>query len=94
MRYWPTKTPDQVKFLGLDWGPTLSKLGDPTIIDSDWTTLHGDAQHTAGVIDEEGRRTVTQISGGTPGIITVFRNTVTLSDTQVLDEDVTIKCRA
>lgn len=94
MKYWPTKTPAQVKDLGLDWGPTLSKIADPTIVGSSWVKLRGTVtvQPVGAIID--GRKTGTRVTGGTAGDISVFRNTVELSDGQFLDEDVTIKVRA
>lgn len=94
MKYWPSKTPAEVKDMGLDWGPTLSKLNDATIVQSTWTRLRGTVNVDAGAIEPGAKRTITRVYGGTAGDITVFRNTVTLSDNQILDEDVTIKVRA
>lgn len=94
MRYWPSKTPVSVRDLGLDWGPALSELGDAAIVTSAWQRLRGPCGYTVGTVLDAGRKTVTRISGGTAGVISVFRNTVTLSDGQVLDEDVTINTRA
>jgi hypothetical protein len=93
MRYWPTKTAVEVRDAGLDWGPTLSKLGDPTIVASSWSKLHGTASvNLVGAHDD--RTTSTRVSGGTAGQETVFRNTVTLSNGNILTEDVFQRVRA
>lgn len=94
MIYWPTKAVADVRDYTLDWTPTLSKLGDPTIVSSIWTRLRGDADFTAGTIVLSSRGTLTRISNGTANTETVFRNTVTLSDAKVLTEDAFIKVRA
>lgn len=94
MRYWPTKTPVEVRDQGLDWGPTLSKIGDPTITNSVWSVLNGTALATGSDIIDDSRETVTRVSGGTAGQETVFRNTITLSNGQVLTEDVFQRVRA
>lgn len=100
MKYWPSKTPTTVRDVGLDWGPTLSKIGkqlgipDPTISISSWSRLRGDANVTAGTVHPNNRQTITRVSGGTAGTETIFRNTVTLSNGYVLDEDVFQRVRA
>lgn len=100
MKYWPTKTPVTMRDQGLDWGPTLSKIGralaisDPTIVISTWTRLRGTAVVTGTNIDDTARKTSTRVSGGTAGEETIFRNTVTLSNGYILDEDVFQRVRA
>lgn len=94
MKYWPSKTPNTMRDQGLDWGPTLSKIGDPTIVASSWTRLRGTAVVTGTNIDDAGRQTSTRVSGGTAGEETIFRNTVTLSNGYILDEDVFQRVRA
>lgn len=94
MRYWPTKTREVTRDQGLDWGPTLSKIGDPTIVGSVWTRLSGSIIATGGGILSGDRRTVTRVSGGTPGEGTLFRNTITLSNGYILTEDVFQRTRA
>lgn len=94
MRYWPTKTPSDVRDVGLDYGPTLSKLGDPTISESVWTKLHGTASVVGSTIDPTGRKVGTRVYNGEPNSETVFRNTVTLSTGEVLTEDVFQRVRA
>lgn len=100
MKYWPSKTPAVARDQGLDWGPTLSKIGamlaiaDPTITVSVWTQLQGDCAVAAGAIVTGNRKTITRISGGTVGVNSVFRNTVTLSNGYVLTEDVFQRVRA
>ncbi len=95
MKYWPTKTAAAIRDLGLNWGPTLAKLSDMTIVASNWTVLRGDVDADAlGSISADGLETTTRVSGGTAGTETVFRNTVTLSNGLVLDEDVFLKVRA
>jgi len=89
MKYWPSKTPRTIRDQGLNWGPTLSQLGDPIIVSSEWERREGDATVNAvGGISADGKMTVTTVSGGTPGLTSIFRNTVTLSNGSVLDEDV------
>lgn len=100
MKYWPSKTPNTMRDQGLDWGPTLSKIGimlaipDPTITVSVWTRLRGTATTAGSVIDATARKTSTRVSGGTAGEETIFRNTVTLSNGYILDEDVFQRVRA
>jgi hypothetical protein len=94
MIYWPTKPQAAIWDLGLDWAPTLGKLGDPTITGSVWTRLRGTANVAAGAIVAGARQVVTRVSGGTPDEETIFRNQVTLSDGKVLIEDVFLKVRA
>lgn len=94
MKYWPTKTGAAARDQGLDWRPTLSKLGDPTISISTWARLNGDAVITTSGIHPDERRTIARVTGGTAGVNTVFRNTVVLSNGIVLDEDVFQRIRA
>ena len=94
MKYWPTKTPTEIRDVGLDYGPTLSKLGDPTITASTWMKLHGSSSVVGTTIDDTGRQVGTRVYGGDPNSETVFRNTVTLSDGTVLTEDVFQRVRA
>ena len=94
MIYWPTKPAAAVRDLNADWGPTLAKLGDPTIVNSVWTRLSGDAGIITTGISADGRKTGARVSGGTGGTTTIFRNTVTLSDSKVEVEDVYLKVRA
>jgi hypothetical protein len=90
--YWPTKTPDAEIDYGADWAPTLSRVGDATIADSDWTRLSGDA--VIGVASFTDTETSVRISAGTDGIDSIFENTVTLSDGQILTEKAYLKVRA
>jgi hypothetical protein len=92
MKYWPTKTPGVVRKQGLNWAPTLSDLGDLTIADSQWAKLHGSAEILDPSFDDT--TTTVLVSGGTPGEETVWRNTVTLSNGYILDEDVFQRVRA
>lgn len=92
MKYWPTKTPGAIRDLGLNWQPTLAKLGDLTIVDSSWEKLNGPGDCSGG--DFTTTRTVVRILGGEVGNPTVYRNTVTLSNGQIIDEDVMQKVRA
>lgn len=94
MIYWPTKGPsDQIDY-GMDWGPTLSRLDDPTISVSNWTLVSGDVTIGVAGIAADGRSTEVRISGGTDATEAVVRNTVTLSDGQVLHEEALVKVRA
>lgn len=93
MKYWPTKTPAQVRDRGLLWLPTLEQYAvPPTITGSIWEKLHGDADCTEGTFDTIS--TTTRVFGGTADKETVFRNTVTLSNNEVLTEDVFQRVRA
>jgi hypothetical protein len=94
MIYWPTKTPATVLDYGADWAPTLSRLGDPTITASVWTLLSGDAIKGADAIDAGARSTTVRVSGGTDGVDSVFKNTVTLSNGEVLETKALLKVRA
>lgn len=94
MIYWPTKAPsDQIDY-GMDWGPTLSRMGNPTITVSTWALVSGDVAIGASTIDGDGRGTEVRITGGTDATDAVVRNTVTLSDGQVLHEEAYLKIRA
>jgi hypothetical protein len=98
MKYWPTKTSQTVRDHGLNWLPTLESLaaklgiGTPVIVNSIWEKLHGDADISTGSFDAA--TTTARVIGGTAGQETVFRNTVTLDNGMVLDEDVFQKIRA
>lgn len=94
MIYWPTKTVAEVVDRGLDWSPALSELGDPLITDSAWEKLRGAADAAFGSVDADGKKVYTRVSGGEANAESVFRNTVTLSDGQVVQTDVFIKTRA
>ena len=87
MIYWPTKAPAEIVDYGANWAPTLSRLGDPTITDSTWELVSGDAVIGLDTVAADGRSTAVRISGGTDGVDSVFRNTVTLSDGQVLNTE-------
>lgn len=92
MKYWPTKTVAAVQDRGLNWLPTI-ELIDPllTITVSVWEKLRGDAECTEGTFDDT--TTTTRVFGGTADQETVFRNTITLSDGQVLTEDCFLRVR-
>jgi hypothetical protein len=94
MKYWPTKTPLQIRDRGLNWLPTLEQYPapQPTIVDSSWDKLHGDADITSGIFNDT--TTTARVIGGTAGQETVFRNTISLSNGEVLDEDVFQRVRA
>lgn len=94
MKYWPTKTVEAVHDRGLDWGPTLNRLGDPSIVNSVWTRLRGSANVISSSIDPDGRRVYARVSGGLADDNTVWRNAVTLDNAVVLTEDVYMKTRA
>jgi hypothetical protein len=94
MKYWPTKTSAEVKDYGLNWGPTLSKFPGRSIVASEWTRLRGTAVAGSGSLDADGRHTYTRVLGGDPNTDSTFRNTVTLDDGSIFDEDVLIKTRA
>lgn len=94
MIYWPTKTVAEVVDRGLNWSPALSELGDLSIVGSAWEKLRGAADVAFGTIDPDGKKVYTRISGGEANAESVFRNTVTLSDGQVVQTDVFIKTRA
>lgn len=93
MIYWPTKAPAEIIDYGMDWGPTLSRLNDPTISESAWALVSGDVVIGVSSIDANGRGTRVRISGGTDATAAVIRNTVTLSDGQVLTEEAYLKIR-
>lgn len=94
MIYWPTKTPAEVMDYGMNWGPTLSELGDPTITGSAWAVLSGDVTLTGDSIDADNRGTQVRVNGGTDATDAVVQNTVTLSDGEVLTEKAYIKIRS
>jgi hypothetical protein len=94
MIYWPTKAPGDSIDYGMDWGPTLSKLGDPSITLSAWAVVSGDVTIPANTIAAGSRGTVARVAGGTDGTEAIVRNTVTLSDGQILHEEAFIKIRA
>lgn len=94
MIYWPTKTPGAAIDYGADWGPTLSKLGDPTIVSSVWSLISGDVTIGVSGISGGAQETLVRISGGTDGTEAIVKNTVTLSDGQILDEKAFLKIRA
>jgi hypothetical protein len=91
MIYWPTKGAAAAHDYGLDWSPTLAKLGDLTIASSEWATLYGDAAVAGDGVDPDGKGTAARVLGGTAGQPTIFRNTVTLSDGQIIYEDVMVE---
>lgn len=94
MIYWPTKGPSDVIDYGMNWAPTLARLGDPTITVSTWTLVSGNVVIGPDSIDADSRGTEVRISAGTDGTDAVLRNTVTLSDGQVLHEEAFVKVRA
>lgn len=94
MIYWPSKPAANVRPYGLDWGPLLSKLGNPSITASAWSVLSGTAGIANGTIDPDGQHVYTTVNGGTADKETVFRNTVTLSNGQVWSADIFLKVRA
>lgn len=94
MIYWPTKAPGDSIDYGMDWGPTLSKLGDPTITLSVWAVVSGDVTLPVHTINAGGRETVVRVAGGTDGSEAIVRNTVTLSDGQTIHEEAFLKIRA
>lgn len=92
---WPSKTPAEFKDYGLNWAPALSKIaGNPTITNSSWSKISGDASLGAGLIQPDARRTAVKIGAGSAGGVSIFRNQVTLSDTQVLTCDALVRVRA
>jgi len=94
MIYWPTKGPSDVIDYGMDWGPTLSRIGNPTISNSVWALVSGDVTIGASSIDADGRGTEVRISAGTNGTDAVVRNTITTSDGQTVHEEAFVKIRA
>lgn len=94
MIYWPTKAPSDTIDYGLDWGPTLSKLDDPTIVGSEWTIVSGNVTVPSNTIAAGSRGTVARVAGGTDGTEAILRNSVTLSDGQVIHEEAFLKIRA
>lgn len=92
MIYWPTKTPAAVIDYGMDWGPTLSRLSDPSISNSVWAIVSGDV--TLGISSINGVETGVRVSGGTDGTDAVVQNTITLSDGEILTEKAYLKVRA
>lgn len=96
MIYWPDKAPSDNVDLGADWSPTLAKLGDKTILSSVWVRRSGTAvaSNQAIIPGPGGRKTGVRIGGGLPGTFSVFRNTVTLNDGQIVHEDAMIKVLA
>lgn len=94
MIYWPTKTPATEIDYGMDWAPTLSLLGDPTITFSTWAVLSGDVTTSATGIDPDGKGTGVRVSNGTSGTDAILENTVTLSDGEILTEKAYLKIRA
>ena len=91
--YWPTKLAAETVDYGADWAPTLSRVGDETITDSAWALISGDVTVGVDAIDADARGTSVRISGGTANTAAVVRNTVTLSDGQVLTTDAHLKVR-
>lgn len=94
MIYWPTKDPAATIDYGMDWGPTLSRLDDPTISSSTWNLISGDVVPGSDSVDADGRGTQVRISGGTDGTDAIVQNVVTLSDGQILEEEAYIKVRS
>lgn len=94
MIYWPTKSPAEIIDFGMDWAPTLSKLDDPTITGSVWAVASGDVVLGATSIDADNRGTQVRLSGGTDGTDSIVKNTVTLSNGDVLEEKAYLKVRS
>lgn len=100
MIYWPSKPAAVVRDQGLNWSPTLAKIArllvipQPTIVNSVWTRLHGSASIGASELLPDGMRVLARVSGGLADEVTMFRNTVTLSNGFILVEDVFQKVRA
>lgn len=95
MIYWPTKSPTEVIDYGMNWAPTLSLLtGSPTIVSQTWTIVSGNVTLGAQSIDADGKGTNVRVSAGTDGTEAIVKNTVTLSDGQIIDENAFVKIRA
>lgn len=94
MIYWPTKAPGDSIDYGMDWGPTLSKMGDPTIVSSAWTVVSGSVTLPVAAIQAGSRGTLVRVAGGTDGSEAIVRNTITLSDGEVIHEEAFLKIRA
>jgi hypothetical protein len=94
MIYWPTKAPSDSIDYGMDWGPTLSKMGDPTIVTSNWAVVSGTVTLPAKAIAAGSRETLVRVAGGTDGTEAIVKNTVTLSDGQIIHEDAFLKIKA
>jgi hypothetical protein len=94
MIYWPTKAPGDSIDYGMDWGPTLSKMDDLTITNSEWAVVSGDVTLPANAIAAGSRGTIVRVADGTDGSEAIVRNTVTLSDGQTIHEEAFIKIRA
>lgn len=93
MIYWPDKVPQDAVDFGADWAPTLAKLPGKFIVQSVWTRRSGNAVNSNAAIIQgsNGTKTGVRISGGTSGTFSIFRNTVTLNDGEILHEDALIK---
>lgn len=93
MIYWPTKTPSRSINYGMNWAPTLARLGDRTIVTSIWLRVSGDVTLGASSIASDGKSSSTRVSAGTAGVDSVVKNVVTLDDGQILDETAFIRVR-
>lgn len=77
MIYWPTRDPDASLVYGIDWSPTLAKLGDANIIASEWTVQQGSAVLSDTTFSN--KTASVRVSGGVEGEETVLKNVVFLS---------------
>lgn len=94
MIYWPTKAPTDSIDYGMDWGPTLSKMGDPSIVSSSWAVVSGNVTLGPDAIAAGSRETLVRVSGGTDGSEAIVRNIITLSDGEIIHEEAFLKIKA
>ena len=88
MIYWPSKLAGEAVDRGANWAPTLGDLGDATIQGSSWALTQGDV--TLSAASYTAKTTSIRVSAGTSGEH-ILRNTVTLSDGQILQQFAFIK---
>lgn len=82
------KQPGETRKYGGDWRPALAKYPGVTITASSWALVPGtDGALSLGAaaINPAGDQTTVLLSAGTAGTVYTLRNTVTLSDGQVLN---------
>lgn len=81
------KQPGESRKYGGDWRPALARFSGVTISASTWSLVPGsDGALTLGstAINPAGDQTSVLVGGGTLGTVYTLKNTVTLSDGQVL----------
>jgi hypothetical protein len=81
------KQPGESRKYGGDWRPALARFPGVTIVGSAWSLVPGsDGALTLGTaaINGAGDQTSVLLGGGTAGVVYTLKNSVTLSDGQIL----------